>query len=74
MSRSKKKYPIVSIACCGKGKSMRAAKRQAAKRLRTHLNKNDDTEYAKRFKLFEERWNWPDDGKQWWDDPRAYRK
>ncbi len=74
MSRSKKKYPIISIACCGKGIAMRSAKKQANRRLRRHLNHTQDTAYAKKFKLFEERWSWPDDGKQWWEHPKAYIK
>jgi hypothetical protein len=74
MSHSRKKHPVISIACCGKGSAMRAAKRQANRRLRRELNQNLDTEYAKRFKQFEERWSWPDDGKQWWDNPKSYRK
>ena len=74
MSRSRKKNPIVSIACCGKGAGMRSAKQKANRRLRRLLNQTSDTEYAKKFKQFEERWSWPDDGKQWWEHPKAYRK
>jgi len=34
---------------------MRSAKRKANRRLRRHLNQTSDTEYAKKFKQFEER-------------------
>lgn len=74
MSRSRKRNPIISVACCGKGVGMRSAKREANRRLRRHLNQTSDTEYAQRFKQFEQRWSWPDDGKQRLEHPKAYRK
>lgn len=40
MSRSFKKNPVVSIACCGKGAAMKSAKTKACRRVR-RIGKED---------------------------------
>lgn len=74
MSRSRKKIPIVSWACCGKGEPMKKAKNLANHRIRQKLKLGEDIPDGKFYKRLDERWTWPDDGKQYWNDPRAYRK
>lgn len=72
MSRSRKKHPIIPIACCGKGSAMKAAKKAANRKVRSTVI--DTLPNGNFFRRLDERWSWPDDGKQWLDDPRAYRK
>lgn len=60
MSRSRTKHPYVSTTCCGDNPgNMKWWKR----------NCNGKT-YTRRV----ERYSAPDDGKHYWDDPKAYRK
>jgi hypothetical protein len=72
LSRSRKKNPIIGIACCGKGRAMKAAKTAANRKVRS--TDIDTLPNGNFFRRLDERYSWPDDGKQWWDDPRAYRK
>lgn len=72
MSRSKKKFPIIGIACHMKG-SMKKWKKQCNGRIRQIAI--DEELGGKSFvRKVNERWSAPDDGKRWWDDPRALRK
>ncbi len=72
MSRSTKKNPVISIACCGKGKQMKSAKTKAVRKVRR--TGNQELSDGSHFKRLDERWSWPDDGKQRWEHPKAYRK
>ena len=74
MTRSRKKTPIVSWASCGKGKAMKQAKKLANHRVRQKIKSGEDIPNGRIYRRLEERYTWPDDGKQYWDDPRAYRK
>jgi hypothetical protein len=72
MSRSFKKNPVISIACCGKGKAMKSAKTQAVRKIRR--TGHEDMPNGNYFKKLDERCSWPDDGKQRWESDKAYRK
>lgn len=72
MSRSMKKNPVISIACCGKGKAMKSAKTKAVRKIRR--TGDEDIPNGNHFKKLDERYSWPDDGKQRWENPKAYRK
>jgi hypothetical protein len=72
MSRSRKKNPVISIVCVGKGKAMRFAKKKAIRKFRrSGIEEVPDGNY---YKKTDERWFWPDDGKQRWENEKAYRK
>ena len=72
MSRSRKKHPIIPFACCGKGKAMKSAKTNAVRKVRrTSL---EDLPNGNYFKKLDERFMWPDDGKRWDENEKAYRK
>lgn len=71
MSRSYKKNPYIPFACCGKGKAMKSAKKNANSIVRQY---NDDLPSGRFYKKLDERYAWPDDGKQRFDDPKGYRK
>lgn len=72
MSRSRKKYPIGAIACCGKGSSMRLAKRKANRVVRRD---EEATVSGNHYRRIVDRWSFPDDGKKWHEGyPKAYRK
>lgn len=51
---------------------MKAAKTAANRKVRS--TDIDTLPNGNFFRRLDERYSWPDDGKQWWDDPRAYRK
>lgn len=72
MTRSIKKNPVVSIACCGKGKSMKCAKTRAVRKIRR--TENQELPNGNHFKKLDDRYSWPDDGKQRWENIKAYRK
>lgn len=72
MSRSIKKNPVISIACCGKGKAMKSAKTLAVRKVR--MTGDQDIPDGSHFKKLDQRYSWPDDGKQRWENPKAYRK
>lgn len=72
MSRSFKKHPVISIACCVNGRGMKKAKSRANRKVRrANIDMPSKGNY---FRRLDERYMWPDDGKQWWDNPKAYRK
>lgn len=70
MSRSRKKYPIGAIACCGKGQAMRRAKAKANRVVR----REEDVCSGNFYRKVVERYSFPDDGKKWHDHPKAFRK
>ena len=71
MSRSFKKHPISGIACCGKGKAMKSAKAKANRVVRRG---NEEIANGNHYRRIVDRWNFPDDGKMRWENPKAYRK
>lgn len=71
MTRSFKKNPVISNCCCGKGSAMRFAKRKANRVVR---QQHEDIPNGNHYRRIVERWWFPDDGKQRWDNPKAYRK
>ena len=71
MSRSLKKNPVIGNCCCGKGSSMRKAKRKANRIVRRD---NESVPSGNHYRRIVDRWSFPDDGKQRWDNPKAYRK
>jgi hypothetical protein len=71
MSRSKKKNPVVSIACCGKGESIKAYKKHANAVVKNSL---EDIPSGSFYRKLNDRNSWPDDGKQRRDNEKAYRK
>lgn len=72
MTRSIKKNPVISIACCGKGPGMKHAKIKACRKVRR--TGKEDLPDGNHYKKLDERYSWPDDGKQRWENPKAYRK
>lgn len=69
MSRSRKKKPIISNACLTI-KALKFFKNRANKIMRNEEEIPNGNYYRK----LDNRWNWPGDGRQYWDDPKAYRK
>ncbi len=74
MSRSFKKNPIIRIVLNVKGESMRFAKKKANKKCRKMIKENEDIPSGSFYRRMDNRWDWPDDGKQWYDEPSSYRK
>lgn len=70
MSRSRKKNPV--MACCGKGKGLKASKRRAVRKFRRIID--EELHNGSHFKRLDDRWNWPNEGKHRWENPKAYRK
>ncbi len=74
MSRSKKKNPIIGICCCDP-RSLKKAKNEMTKWTRRELNAGLELSNGSSFKKISHSWQWrPDDGKQYWNNPKAYRK
>lgn len=74
MSRSKKKHPIVGI-CIVDAKEHAKAKKQMSSRTRSWINDQEGLPNGSVYKKFLHDYSWrPDDGRQRWDDPKAYRK
>lgn len=76
MSRSFKKNPIVGICVGGSGtKQHRQAKKEMTRSTRFKLNTDEFAPSGSYYKKYMHSYQWrPDDGKQYWDNPKAYRK
>ena len=73
MSRSSKKNPYISTACHSRG-SMKKWKRQCNARYREYLKNEEEPPSLNHNRKFVSRWAAPDDGKYFWENPKAYRK
>ncbi len=71
MSRSRKK-PYVSIVSIGRG-SMKKWKNDCNNTLR-NMPIDEENDLGKVYKKVTDRWTAPDDGRSYWDDPKARRK
>jgi hypothetical protein len=72
MSRSRKK-PYVSFVCIGRG-SMKKWKAQCNDKIRHKPIDDENEDLGKIYKKVTNRWTAPDDGKTYWDEPKARRK
>lgn len=70
MSRSRKK-PYISIVCIGRG-SMKKWKKQCNDTIRTQSIDPEKEIFSPKKMIC--RWSAPDDGRSYWDDPKARRK
>lgn len=75
MSRSRKKKPYVSITCCGDSAGrMKEWKKQCNSEFRSKVKGSEERHPLTAHKRYIDRCTAPNDGKQYWDDPKAYRK
>ncbi len=72
MSRSRKKNPFLSFAIIPRG-LVAHWKNQCNRSLR-RIDDDQEIPNGKHYRKITDPWTRPDDGKQYWDDPKARRK
>jgi hypothetical protein len=74
MSRSRKKVPIIGIAT-HKRDTHRFYKKAMTRRCRRWLGSIEELVSGALYKKLEHSWHWrPDDGKQFYENEKSYRK